>query len=53
MFARNGIEAKFVYLAGDAVPAALVTGGIQATPLIETVMHANTAAIRVLEIIFI
>jgi ABC-type nitrate/sulfonate/bicarbonate transport system substrate-binding protein len=40
IFARNGINAEFVFLAANAVPAALTTGGIQATPLTETVIDA-------------
>ncbi len=38
--ADNGLHATFVFLAATAIPAALTTGGIEATPLTETVMAA-------------
>lgn len=40
LLAKNGLHAKFVFLAANAIPAALTTGGIEATPLTETVMAA-------------
>lgn len=50
IFKRNGLSAKFVFLSADAVPAALVTGGIQGTPLTESVMHAQFAGYAVRDV---
>jgi NitT/TauT family transport system substrate-binding protein len=50
IFARNGIAAKFVFLSADAVPAALLSGGIQGTPLTESIMHAQFAGYAVRDV---
>lgn len=46
-FRRNGLDVKFVYLSSDVIPAALLAGSIQATPLIGTVMQAGLAGSHV------
>jgi NitT/TauT family transport system substrate-binding protein len=46
-FRLNGLDVKFVYMSGDAIPTSLVSGAIQATPLTETVMQARFAGYAV------
>lgn len=47
IFKKNGINVVFVHLAGNALPAALVSNGIQATPLLSEVIAANFAGYKV------
>ncbi len=46
-FKRNGIEAEFGIVSTDIVPSALVTGGMQASPAIVSIMHAQFAGYEV------
>jgi NitT/TauT family transport system substrate-binding protein len=46
-FEKNGLKANFVFLTADAIPAALSTGGIQASPLIGSAIRANIAGYKV------
>ncbi len=50
IFKHYGIGAKFVFLSADAVPAALITDGIQGTPLTESVMQAKFAGYGVRDV---
>jgi NitT/TauT family transport system substrate-binding protein len=45
-FEKNGLKANFVFLTADAVPAALSTGDIHATPLIGSVPRAALAGYK-------
>lgn len=47
MFEKQGLEATFVTLSDDTLPAALVSGGIQATPLTGSVTSGNLAGFKI------
>lgn len=47
IFEKNGLDVTFASLAGSALPAALVSNGIQATPLLSEVINANFAGFKV------
>lgn len=47
LFKRNGIEVTFAIVSTDVVPSALVTGGLQASPAIVSIMHAQFAGYEV------
>jgi NitT/TauT family transport system substrate-binding protein len=46
-FEKNGLKANFVFLTADAVPAALSSGDVHATPLIGSVPRAALAGYKV------
>src|SRR3990172_3903999 len=46
-FKRNGIEVEFGIVSTDIVPSALVTGGMQASPAIVSIMQAQFAGFEV------
>ena len=47
MFEKNGLDATFVTLSDDTLPAALISGGIQATPLTGSVTSGNLAGFKI------
>lgn len=47
IFAKNGMDVTFAFLAGNALPAALISNGIQATPLLSEVINANFAGYKI------
>ena len=46
-FEKNGLDAIFVHLDANTLPAALVSNGIQVTPLSTSVMSGNLAGFKV------
>ena len=46
-FRKNGLDVTFVHLAASTLPAALVSNGIQATPLSTSIMSGNLAGFDV------
>ncbi|HUZ74153.1 MAG TPA: ABC transporter substrate-binding protein [Stellaceae bacterium] len=46
-FQKNGLDVTFVHLAANTLPAALVSNGIQATPLSTSVLSGNLAGFKV------
>lgn len=46
-FKKNGLEVTFAFLADDTLPAALISNGIQATPLTGSITSANLAGFKV------
>lgn len=46
-FARNGLDASFVFLSDDTLPAALVSNGIQVTPLAGSIVSGSLAGFPV------
>jgi NitT/TauT family transport system substrate-binding protein len=46
-FEKNGLDVRFVFLAGNALPAALQSHGIQATPMLGEIVFGNLAGFKV------
>lgn len=49
-FADEGLDASFIYLTGNTIPGALVSGDIQATPLIGSVTRSRLAGYKVVNV---
>lgn len=47
LFEKNGLDASFVFLSDDTLPTALISNGIQATPLTGSITSGGLAGFKV------